>query len=334
MPTETRLGGIVPFRNAGVPEFLLVLFAHVPGQEGLDIRRNLAAGRRARLQVPRQPFPGIELPHGQRGKNRKHRRGLLTAPFGTRAVEVLPRHCWSTLTSFRSVIVHRDPRIVHEQCQPLPMRLQAFQGLPAGGRELRSGQFRLHLRLHPGRSLAQAVIGLPELHRVLLRRQPAEKDSVEFREADDCLRQAAAGMKTQMETELARAELATPCRKTLESLQTHWKGLTLFVDDPRIPMDNNASERCERGPAVARKNFYGSGSEWSGQQAAAMFSIFATLSMWKLNPRKWLTWYLDACAAARGKGPADIQPFLPWNMSEEKKKEFTDTGVPEGNDTS
>jgi len=172
------------------------------------------------------------------------------------------------------------------------------------------------------------------LYRLNDRRLAAEKDSVKFREADESLRQAVAGMKTQMETELARTDLATPCRKALESLQTHWKGLTLFVDDPRIPMDNNASERCGRGPAVARKNFYGSGSEWSGQQAAAMFSIFATLSMWKLNPRKWLTWYFEECAAAGGTVPADIQPFLPWNMSEEKKHEFRATGVLEGDDTS
>jgi transposase len=79
-----------------------------------------------------------------------------------------------------------------------------------------------------------------------------------------------------METELARADLATPCRKALESLHEHWDGLTRFVDDPRIPMDNNASERRARGPAVARKNFYGSGSLWSGRLAAALFSIFAT----------------------------------------------------------
>ena len=31
-------------------------------------------------------------------------------------------------------------------------------------------------------------------------------------------------------------------RKALESLQSHWSGLTVFVDDPKIPMDNNASE--------------------------------------------------------------------------------------------
>jgi transposase len=172
------------------------------------------------------------------------------------------------------------------------------------------------------------------LYRLNDRRLAAEKDSVEFKEADDGLRQAVAAMKTQMETELARADLATPCRKALKSLRAHWEGLTRFVDDPRIPMDNNASERRERGPAVARKNFYGSGSEWSGQQAAAMFSIFATLSMWKLNPRKWLTWYFEACAAAGGEVPADIKPFLPWNMSEEKKNEFRDIGVPEGHDTS
>jgi transposase len=39
------------------------------------------------------------------------------------------------------------------------------------------------------------------------------------------------------------------------------------------------------------------------------------LAMWKLNPRKWLTWYFEHCAAAGGRVPADIQPFLPWNLS-------------------
>ena len=172
------------------------------------------------------------------------------------------------------------------------------------------------------------------LYRLNKRRLEAEKGSVAFREADACLRQAVAAMKTQMEAELARADLATPCRKVLKSLREHWEGLTRFVDDPRIPMDNNGSERCGRGPAVARKNFYGSGSKWSGQLAAAAFSIFATLSMWKLNPRKWLTWYFEECAAAGGKVPVDIQAFLPWNLSEEKKKELSDTGLNEADDTS
>jgi transposase len=172
------------------------------------------------------------------------------------------------------------------------------------------------------------------LYRLNDRRLAAPKEAATFGEADGRLRQAVAGMKTQMETELARADLATPCRKALESLQEHWDGLTRFVDDPRIPMDNNASERRARGPAVARKNFYGSGSLWSGQQAAAMFSIVATLSLWKLNARKWLTWYFEHCAAAGGKVPEDIEPFLPWNLDAANRSELGESGLPKRDDTS
>jgi transposase len=172
------------------------------------------------------------------------------------------------------------------------------------------------------------------LYRLNDSRLAVQKDAAAFRAADGRLRQAVAEMKTQSETERARADLATPCRKALESLQEHWEGLTRFVDDPRIPMDNNASERQARGPAVARKNFYGSGSEWSGRLAAALFSIFATLSRWRLNPRKWLTWYFEHCAAAGGKVPEDIQPFLPWNLDAAKKEELRVAGLPEGDDTS
>ena len=69
-------------------------------------------------------------------------------------------------------------------------------------------------------------------------------------------------------------------------------------------------------------------------QGPAMFSIFATLSLWKLNPRKWLTWYFEHCAAAGGKVPADIQPFLPWNLDAAKRSELGEPGLPERDDTS
>jgi transposase len=160
------------------------------------------------------------------------------------------------------------------------------------------------------------------------------QDLAAFGEADKCLRQAVAEMEAQRDEELARVDLATPCRKVLESLQAHWEGLTRFVNDPRIPMDNNASERRARGPAVARKNFYGSGSLWSGQLTAAAFSIFATLSLWQLNPRRWLTWYFEHCAMAGGKVPEDIEPFLPWNLDAGKRSELGEHGLAEGDDTS
>jgi transposase len=143
-------------------------------------------------------------------------------------------------------------------------------------------------------------------------------DTATFHEQDALLRRAVEAMRVQAVEELSNAKLRQPCGKVLESLQEHWSGLTRFVDAPHIPLDNNASERAGRGPAVARKNFYGSGSLWSGRLAAMMFSLLATLAHWRINSRLWLTWYLESCAEADGTSPADIQPFLPWNLSPQR----------------
>lgn len=160
-------------------------------------------------------------------------------------------------------------------------------------------------------------------------------DSVEFQEHEVLLRGAMEAVRVRAVEELSNPKLRQPCRKVLESLQEHWTGLIRFVEDPRIPLDNNASERAGRGPAVARKNFYGSGSLWSGCLAATMFSLLATLAHWELNPRRWLRWYLESCAAAGGKAPEDIQPFLPWNLSADRRAELAmRTTTPAAADTS
>ena len=83
-------------------------------------------------------------------------------------------------------------------------------------------------------------------------------------------------------------------------------------------MDNNYGERLIRNPAVGRKNYYGSGAQWAGRLAVMMFSIFATLTLWKINPHKWLSWYFETCAENGGKAPVDSAAFLPWNLSPDR----------------
>jgi transposase len=152
------------------------------------------------------------------------------------------------------------------------------------------------------------------------RERVQQLDTPEFTASDAKLRRVMDQMKSKAADELADAKLRLPCRKVLVSLQEHWIGLTRFVDDPRIPMDNNASERSLRGAALGRKNYYGSSAEWSGKLAMMLFSVFATLQKWEINPRTWLRWFLDACTAAGGKAPSDIQPYLPWNMSKQLRQ--------------
>jgi len=111
--------------------------------------------------------------------------------------------------------------------------------------------------------------------------------------------------------------------KILISLQNHWKGLSIFAEHPEVPMDNNKAERSIRNPVTGRKNFYGSGSLWSSQLAAIMFSIFQTMTIGGLNCNHWLRLYLTACAENHGKVPEDLSPFLPWQMDGDRRRQLS-----------
>jgi len=145
-----------------------------------------------------------------------------------------------------------------------------------------------------------------------------EIDSPEFLQADHSLREALNAMKQQFELELTEENLHPEKAKRLNSIKEHWEGLQVFVDYPWIPMDNSEAERKMYIAALGRKNYYGSGSVSSGHFTASLFSIFQTLKLWHINPRKWLTHYLQACAENRGQSPPDLTCFLPWTMSKEQ----------------
>jgi transposase len=125
----------------------------------------------------------------------------------------------------------------------------------------------------------------------------------------------------------------TQQRKVCQSLLNHREGLTLFVENPQVPLDNNIAENTIRGPVTGRKNYYGSGSLWSALLAATLFSILKTLVLWNINPRHWITDYLTACAENGGLPPEDLSPFIPWKMTEARRKELS-RPPPRINDTS
>jgi transposase len=111
-------------------------------------------------------------------------------------------------------------------------------------------------------------------------------------------------------------------------MDKHWHGLIVFVERSDIPMDNNIAERGLRSPVVGRKNYYGSSSIWSSELAAIMFTIFATLNRWSINPHTWLITYFQECAYL-GKAPDRISNFLPWNMTDEQKQLFSEPPIGE-----
>lgn len=111
---------------------------------------------------------------------------------------------------------------------------------------------------------------------------------------------------------LRKKNTSDESKPVLSSLIKHWAGLTLFLEHPSIPLDNNASERALRNPVVGRKNYYGSRAIWSGWLSSMLFSIFATVRKNNQDPQQYLIRYLRACAQNKGSPPTDISEFLPW----------------------
>jgi transposase len=83
---------------------------------------------------------------------------------------------------------------------------------------------------------------------------------------------------------LPRSDFGKAVRYMLE----RWAGLTRFVEDPRIPLDNNAAERALRGPVVGRKNHYGSRSRRGTEVAALYYTLCETAKLVGVDPRAYL----------------------------------------------
>ena len=58
-----------------------------------------------------------------------------------------------------------------------------------------------------------------------------------------------------------------------------WPGLTVFLDNPGVPLDNNAAERALRGVVVGRKNHYGSRSKRGTEVAALFYTMMETAKL-------------------------------------------------------
>jgi transposase len=130
-------------------------------------------------------------------------------------------------------------------------------------------------------------------------------------------------MLAERERQRAEPTLDMARKKILDSLATHWAGLTVFRDHPEVPMDNNSAERALRNPVIGRKNYYGCGALWSAELAAMLFSLFQTLLLHRLNVRTWLSVYLDACRGSHGQAPAHACQFLPWHLSAKQRRRLS-----------
>jgi transposase len=102
----------------------------------------------------------------------------------------------------------------------------------------------------------------------------------------------------------------SPMGSALRYALKNWTELTRFLDDARIPPDNNRSESALRVVALGRKNFLFVGHEQAGANIAGLYSLTATCEANGVEPIAYLTDVLGRV----GSHPASaLDDLLPHN---------------------
>ena len=80
----------------------------------------------------------------------------------------------------------------------------------------------------------------------------------------------------------------SPLRKAIEYTLGIWKPLNVYLEDGRLPIDNNLAENAIRPIAIGRKNWLFVGSETGGHTAAVLMTFAATCRKNKINTWEYL----------------------------------------------
>lgn len=75
--------------------------------------------------------------------------------------------------------------------------------------------------------------------------------------------------------------------KAMNYFLKNYEGLTRFLANPSLPIDNNPQERLLRNPVIGRKTWYGTHSKRGAETAAVLFSLVESCKLNQINPREY-----------------------------------------------
>jgi transposase len=115
-----------------------------------------------------------------------------------------------------------------------------------------------------------------------------------------------------MRAQVVRLARGHDLAKAINYILKRWPSFTLFLEDGRVCLSNNAAERGLRGIALGRKAWLFCGSDRGGQRTAAMYSLIVSAKLNGVDPQAWLADVLSRIATH----PAHrLDELLPWNWT-------------------
>ena len=117
-------------------------------------------------------------------------------------------------------------------------------------------------------------------------------------------------MKPWLGAKLAAVSGKSTIAEAIRYALARWAGLTRYLDDGRIEIDNNVVERAMRPIALGRKNHLFAGSDDGGKYWAIHASLIETAKMNDVDPQAYLA---DVLAKIANRHPVSkLDELLPW----------------------
>ncbi len=121
-----------------------------------------------------------------------------------------------------------------------------------------------------------------------------------------------AAFKAWAEEQLTRIPGKSDLAKAFRYALNRWPAFTLFLEDGRAAMDNNAAERAMRPIGVGRKNWLFAGADAGGETLARAMTLIETAKMNGLDPQAYLADVLDRIHDHKVNR---LHELLPWNWA-------------------
>ncbi len=144
-----------------------------------------------------------------------------------------------------------------------------------------------------------------EIERTINGKMPAERLAVRREQS----RPLVAALETWLREQRALLSAKSDLAKAINDGLTRQRAFTLFLDDGRVCLSNNAAERAVRGIAVGRRNWTFADSDEGGRRAAAIYTLIETCKLNDVDPQAWLA---DVLARLPDHPAKRIDELLPW----------------------
>ena len=123
-------------------------------------------------------------------------------------------------------------------------------------------------------------------------------------------RPLAGSLEQWLRTKLALISQKGKLPDAIRYALSRWEGLTRFIDDGRIELDNNTVERSIRPIKLTRKNALFAGSDGGAEHWAVIASLIETCKLNDVDPLAYLTDVLTSIV--NGHPNSAIDQLLPW----------------------